>query len=396
MENMLFVVTEMRMGGREQVVARISDGLLKSGINSDIFSVWQTPSFFKTKLTVYYSTTEHDTGETSTQVTSADKTVIKKTITPVIKVAVNNKLLGKIIKSTTTHAFLQRRRIQQLLELISQNGYSTIVLTDLTNCFAHAIRQKFPNIKIIGWTHMQADAFFKVQYPEFRTELLKNMRHLDKIITLTNQQAQDYNHVTNIPTTAIANPVPNVSNDKYTTHHNHMQLVVVARIDIHHKGLDYLVEVLEKFNSKYPYDWQLDFVGSGDAEEFNKIIAKHNLSNKINLRGALSGDELEAAYNSADLFLMTSRYEGLPLTIGEAFAHGVPVISFDLDGVKEFSGESSGAKLISQYDTTSFANELHKLLTNPDTRLKMSESALQQSKNFSINNIVEKWKQAIV
>lgn len=93
---------------------------------------------------------------------------------------------------------------------------------------------------------------------------------------------------------------------------------------------------------------------------------------------------------------MTSRYEGLPLTIGEAFAHGVPVISFDLDGVKEFSGESSGAKLISQYDTTSFANELHKLLTNPDTRLKMSESALQQSKNFSINNIVEKWKQAIV
>lgn len=396
MKNMLFVVTEMRMGGREQVVARISDGLLESGFSSDIFSVWQTPSFFKTKSTIYYSASEYNTVEISTQVTSADQTMIKKTITPAIKAVVNNQLLGKIIKSTTTYAFLQRRRIQQLLELISQNGYSTIVLTDLTNCFAHAIRQKFPKIKIIGWTHMQADAFFKVQYPEFKTELLKNMQYLDKIITLTNQQAHDYNHVTNIPTTAIANPVPNVSYVKSTTNHNHMQLVVVARIDIHHKGLDYLVEVLEKFNSKYPYDWQLDFVGAGDAEEFNKIIAKHNLSNKINLRGALSGDELEAAYNSADLFLMTSRYEGLPLTIGEAFAHGVPVISFDLDGVKEFSGESSGAKLISQYDTTSLANELHKLLTNPDTRLKMSESALQQSKNFYINNIVEKWQQTIV
>lgn len=75
---MLFVVTEMRMGGREQVVARISDGLLESGFSSDIFSVWQTPSFFKTKSTIYYSASEYNTVEISTQVTSADQTMIKK------------------------------------------------------------------------------------------------------------------------------------------------------------------------------------------------------------------------------------------------------------------------------------------------------------------------------
>lgn len=44
---MLFVVTEMRMGGREQVVARISDGLLESGFSSDIFQSGKHLHFLK-------------------------------------------------------------------------------------------------------------------------------------------------------------------------------------------------------------------------------------------------------------------------------------------------------------------------------------------------------------
>ena len=64
-----------------------------------------------------------------------------------------------------------------------------------------------------------------------------------------------------------------------------------------------------------------------------KISRDLRTDERVTFHGRVTDDELNLAYSSADIYLIpTTRYEGLPLALLEAMAHGIPTISSEIGG----------------------------------------------------------------
>jgi poly(glycerol-phosphate) alpha-glucosyltransferase len=101
-------------------------------------------------------------------------------------------------------------------------------------------------------------------------------------------------------------------------------LLFVGRIDIFHKGLDFLVEALAAVPA-----WHLALVGPdvrAGAEWLLRRATTLGVRSRLTLVGPRQGRELHEAYAGADLFALTSRWEGLPLSLLEALSHGTPAL----------------------------------------------------------------------
>lgn len=117
-----------------------------------------------------------------------------------------------------------------------------------------------------------------------------------------------------------------------------LQVLVLGRLDAHHKGLDVLLAHL-RTHSELAAELHFSFVGEGPfAQQINATLrADPALHSLISLKPwSISLTVLP----KADVLLLASRYEGVPLVVLEAMALGVPVISTDLPGVRHLLPDS--------------------------------------------------------
>ena len=97
-----------------------------------------------------------------------------------------------------------------------------------------------------------------------------------------------------------------------------------GRLDVLHKGLDHLVRAL----ADAP-EWRLVFVGPdhrGGRHELERLAHDLGVGDRIDIVDVVPRTELQAWYEVADLFVLASRWEGMPLALLEALAHGTPAL----------------------------------------------------------------------
>jgi glycosyltransferase involved in cell wall biosynthesis len=116
---------------------------------------------------------------------------------------------------------------------------------------------------------------------------------------------------------------------RYPEFQDSFKLIFLGRLDPWHKGIDHLLEAVALARTKVP-NVVLFLVGPDKRRykaEIPKLIEKFNLKEQTILVGPLyDPHEKYSALISADLFVLTSRFEGFPLTVLEALACGVPVL----------------------------------------------------------------------
>lgn len=106
-----------------------------------------------------------------------------------------------------------------------------------------------------------------------------------------------------------------------------IKLLYIGRLDLMHKGLDLLVEAIAKCGLN---ELSLDIYGPDYADRQKALMAlvkKYDCQSKIFVHDAVFGEDKAKKYNECDLFIQTSRFEGLPLGMLEAMSYGVPVIA---------------------------------------------------------------------
>ncbi|MBO2888632.1 glycosyltransferase, partial [Providencia rettgeri] len=151
------------------------------------------------------------------------------------------------------------------------------------------------------------------------------------------------------------------------------------------KNFERLIEIWNK--SEHP-DWSLIIIGNGD--EYSKI--SNLISNKSDITLIKNSSQLEDYYNNAKLFLMTSRFEGLPMVLIEAQYFGIPSISFDCKtGPREIIVNNETGYIIPYDNDELFKNKLNKLTTDKSAIAKMNKKSLAFSDNFSPNKILKQW-----
>ncbi|ENZ78429.1 MULTISPECIES: glycosyltransferase [Ralstonia] len=106
-------------------------------------------------------------------------------------------------------------------------------------------------------------------------------------------------------------------------------------------------------------DTQLLIVGDGPLRgALEQQIRDRRLTGRIRLTGARS--DIPALLNGADLFVLSSDIEGMPLALGEALACGLPVVATDAAGVAELLGEYG--EIVPRGDPTALAAAMHRAL----------------------------------
>ncbi|MDR0604734.1 MAG: glycosyltransferase, partial [Bacteroidales bacterium] len=112
-----------------------------------------------------------------------------------------------------------------------------------------------------------------------------------------------------------------------------------------HKGLDILIEAFKIYKNERGKGL-LYLVGDGpDKQKLQKLSTKYNLDNDIKFLGSLYDDAKSDFLDNCAGFIHTSRWEGMPMAILEAMAHGVPLIITRETNLDEYV-ENKGAGLI--------------------------------------------------
>lgn len=142
------------------------------------------------------------------------------------------------------------------------------------------------------------------------------------------------------------------------------------------KGHDTLLDALEQLQH---VDWRLTCVGGFDrhsayAARLRDRVAAGSLAGRVTLAGELAGAPLEAAYDSADLFVLPTRYEGYGMVVAEALARGLPVVSTPTGAIPELVGDTAGV-LVPADDAVALAEALQRMLCEPDALNALREGA---------------------
>jgi glycosyltransferase involved in cell wall biosynthesis len=138
----------------------------------------------------------------------------------------------------------------------------------------------------------------------------------------------------------------------------------------------------------------LMIAGFGSEESKLKQLAKDlNLAN-VDFIGKIANDEMPKIYNQADIYLNTSIVDNMPLSFIEAFACGLPIVSYATGGIPYIVENGKTGVLVEQKDYKALANEALKLLENHDLTQQIISNAHKEVKKYSFNEVKEKWRKA--
>ena len=216
----------------------------------------------------------------------------------------------------------------------------------------------------------------------------------DKIITLTQEDRKNYIRKYGISENRIAyiyNWKENIPSDTLSYNKESTKIVTVGRFD-YQKGYDYLIQVAEKVLAKMP-DWTWEIYGSGKQDEVDKIrdlIIKNDLQDKLVIKGLEKNQDV--IYGDKGIYVMTSRYEGLPLVLLEAQQYNLPIVSFRCPtGPNEIVEDGVNGYLIDCYDTDKMSERLLELMKDSNLRSSFAKHAKDNMDKFDKDKIIQQW-----
>jgi len=249
-----------------------------------------------------------------------------------------------------------------------------------------------PNTKLIGWIHNSFEALFNETSlylgADRKQHYIYQFLKLDDVVVLCNHDAETYqNYDSHFQPTVIYNPLTLIPG-KMSEGNSH-RFLAVGRFSHRHKGFDLLIEAFHIF-AQLDSDWKLDIVGEGVEEElYRSLIQKYHLEDRVFIHPFTNN--IQYYYSKAQVYVLSSRWEGFGLVLIEAMAHGLPIISSDLPTSIEIMGDF--ALYFKNGDIKELAQKLE-AATELNWEEK-SEEALRIANRFSTNQIIEKWKQVI-
>lgn len=216
-----------------------------------------------------------------------------------------------------------------------------------------------------------------------------NILKWDKFIVLTEEGKEEWLRERNINNLKIIpNSLPfypdEISSCKNKT------IISVGRL-VEQKGYNDLIEVWSKLFKKYP-DWKLEIYGEGPLKkELQEKIDTLGMTNSLLLKG--SNKRIMERYLESSIYVMTSKYEGMPMVLLETMACGLPVVSFDCPcGPKDIIKDGEDGFLIRNRDLDEMAKKLEFLIKNENQRKIMGKKAHENIARYSKEKVMLQWK----
>jgi GalNAc-alpha-(1->4)-GalNAc-alpha-(1->3)-diNAcBac-PP-undecaprenol alpha-1,4-N-acetyl-D-galactosaminyltransferase len=160
------------------------------------------------------------------------------------------------------------------------------------------------------------------------------------------------------------------------------------------KGFDLLIKAFSQLRSKYP-DWQLTILGEGPMRgELEQLRSQLQLTDRVHLPGQVQN--VNAYLRQADIFVLSSRFEGFPMSLCEAMACGLPVLATDcLSGPREIITNGVDGMLVAVEDVDALVSGLDALMSDPAKRQQLAQTAPQILNRFGLEQVMNMWSERI-
>ncbi|MBQ9355968.1 MAG: glycosyltransferase family 4 protein [Prevotella sp.] len=276
---------------------------------------------------------------------------------------------------------------------LRQEGYDTIigVHAPLATRLA-TMKPRLGGARCIGWIHNSFEALYSKQSlyigQDRKRHYILQLRKLDATVVLCRHDADCYSdYDPRFRPDVIYNPLtltPGTPSEGTSK-----RFLAVGRFSKLHKGFDLLIDAFSIF-AKHDDEWMLDIVGEGPEEQlYREKIAAYGLEQRVFLHPFTT--HIQDYYSGAQVYVLSSRWEGFGLVLVEAMAHGLPVVSSNLPTSLEIMGDYG------IYFENGNVEELAKSLlqaTRIDWKSK-SRQAYAIAQRFSAENIIAQWRAII-
>ncbi len=215
-------------------------------------------------------------------------------------------------------------------------------------------------------------------------QLDKSVKRLERFVVLTHEDATYWKGMTNL--TVIPNPIT-INQGQHTNGHS-KQVIAVGRYT-NQKGFDLLISTWKVVEKKHP-DWMLNIYGGGNRDAYQKQIEELGLTNVIRCNGPVSN--IVEKYQESSIFVLSSRFEGLPLVLMEAMAIGLPPVAFNCPcGPRDIIHDGEDGILCENGNIEELAEGICRLIENEQLRIEMGQKAAQNIQGYTIDNIMKQW-----
>jgi glycosyltransferase involved in cell wall biosynthesis len=171
-------------------------------------------------------------------------------------------------------------------------------------------------------------------------------------------------------------------------------LLAIGRLEPQ-KGFDRLLQVFARICEKNS-DWVLVILGEGSQRKIlMELAGKYAIQDRLYLPGSVGN--ISDWLVEAELFVLTSRFEGFPNTLLEALAYGLPVVAVDCEtGPRDILHHEEYGLLVPQGDDESLEYALRRLMKDKVLRKQYAGRATEVRQRYSLERIADKWEHLFI
>lgn len=279
-------------------------------------------------------------------------------------------------------------RLRKLL--IRKNVDVLIVVETMSVLFTlPAIQGLF--IKHICWEHFNFNSDLGRSSRRLARQLAA--RYCDVVVTLTERDKSYWKSGTFHRNQIISIPNPSPFKLQNNLKKINTRIVLAVGRLTHQKGFDLLLQSWVQVTKHFP-DWKLVIVGEGeDRTLLENYIVQKGMTSKIELVG--NTYNVGQYYELAEIFCLSSRFEGFPMVLLETLAYGIPVVAFDCDTGPSEILENTGSLLVPKENIELLADALMQFISNDNLRSMVGFENLQRSRIYQPNLIIYRWIEMI-
>lgn len=175
---------------------------------------------------------------------------------------------------------------------------------------------------------------------------------------------------------------------KFNIKDNERMLIFVGRLTPI-KGVKFLIEAMALIRQQHP-EARLLIVGDGEERQnLEELAEKLNLKKWVSFLGQIPSERIPEYMVASDIFVLPSLSEGFPLTILEAMASGLPIVTTRVRGLPEIVKDSENGFLVEPQNPGQIADKVLLVLNDDDLRERMAKNNWQRAKQYSWQNVAK-------
>lgn len=287
------------------------------------------------------------------------------------------------------YAYIPKNTMLDLRKLLKRDFDVIIGVSGLWSILLGYLSNEI-NAFTIGWEHSSYEAYFKtpkLYYWHLDRLFCKYVGKLNQCVVLNEEIKKKYWDNLNIPSQVIYNPRSFVSEQKSKLVN---KIFIASGRFVEAKGFDYLIEAFRIFSTK-DNEWKLQILGDGKQRKWlEDKISNYNLQQRVELLGYQC--DIRPFLHEASVFILSSRWEGFPMSVVEALETGLPVISFDISAIHPLITNYKEGLLVEPFDCEQMADTMLVLAENNALRKELAQNAIEKAETLKIENIISQWE----